>query len=178
MEFARNIHSAGTDLLTLINDILDLSKIEAGKMDLYLETFDAAQMAGEVASTIQPLVDKRGNRLEVEIAMPQDTANALVPNLITQPLIENAIKYGVARSQAPVRLEVIAHAEGGMLVLEVRNDAGDADAPPPPGGTRTGLRNIANRLQLHYGVAASLAAAPRPDGGYAAVIRLPLRKAQ
>jgi PAS domain S-box-containing protein len=62
------IHTAGRHLLALINDILDLSKIEAGKMDLYLETFDAAEMAQEVATTIQPLVDKKGNRLEVEVA--------------------------------------------------------------------------------------------------------------
>ena len=62
------IHNAGKHLLSLINDILDLSKIEAGKMDLYLETFDVAAMVHEVASTIQPLVDKHGNRLEVEVA--------------------------------------------------------------------------------------------------------------
>jgi sensor histidine kinase YesM len=114
------------------------------------------------------------NRLEPAIDMPPETANALVPNLITQPLIENAIKYGVARSQAPVRLDVIARVEGGMLVLEVRNGGGDAEAPPP-GGTSTGLRNVANRLRLHYGEEAGLAAAPLDDGGYSATIRLPLR---
>jgi two-component system LytT family sensor kinase len=116
------------------------------------------------------------NRLEVAIDVPPETANALVPNLITQPLIENAIKYGVARSQAPVRLDVIARADGDTLVLEIRNDGGDARTPPP-GGTSTGLRNVANRLRLHFGEGASLAAAPRADGGYAATIRLPLRTA-
>lgn len=117
------------------------------------------------------------NRLILAIDVPSETTDALVPNLITQPLIENAIKYGVARSQAPVRLEVIARADGDMLLLEIRNDAGDADAPPP-GGTRTGLRNIADRLLLHYGDAASLVTGPLADGGYAATIRLPLRRRQ
>ncbi len=64
------IHTAGKHLLALINDVLDLSKIEAGKMDLYLEAFDVPAMAREVVDTIQPLIDKRGNRLEVDI--PQD----------------------------------------------------------------------------------------------------------
>ena len=116
------------------------------------------------------------NRLEVAIVVPPEVANALVPNLITQPLIENAIKYGVARSQASVRLDVIARTESGVLILEIRNGGGDAEAPPP-GGTRTGLRNVADRLRLHFGEAARLDAAPREDGGYAATISLPLRTA-
>src|SRR6185503_15831481 len=59
------IHDAGKHLLGLINDVLDLSKIEAGKMDLYLETFDVPEAVRGVAATIQPLVEKNGNTLEV-----------------------------------------------------------------------------------------------------------------
>jgi len=61
----RKIHAAGKHLLTLINDVLNLSKIEAGKMDLHLETFEIAAMLQDVVSTIAPLVEKNGNRLEV-----------------------------------------------------------------------------------------------------------------
>lgn len=62
----QKIHGAGKHLLSLINDILDLSKIEAGKMTLFLEDFNVAQMVNEVAATVSPLVAKNGNRLEVQ----------------------------------------------------------------------------------------------------------------
>ncbi len=60
------IHVAGRHLLGLINDILDLSKIEAGKMELYLETFDVASMIQDVVTTVHPLVEKKSNTLQVQ----------------------------------------------------------------------------------------------------------------
>ena len=66
----QKIHGAGKHLLSLINDILDLSKIEAGRMDLYLERFELESMLNDVVGTINPLVEKNGNKLVVE--MPDD----------------------------------------------------------------------------------------------------------
>ncbi len=64
----KKINAAGKHLLALINDILDLSKIEAGKMELFLESFDLAELIDEVASTIRPLVEKNANTLLIERA--------------------------------------------------------------------------------------------------------------
>jgi PAS domain S-box-containing protein len=59
----QKIHQAGRHLLVLINDILDLSKVEAGKMELYVESFDLATMIDDVVKTVDPLVRQNGNTL-------------------------------------------------------------------------------------------------------------------
>ena len=61
------ITRAGKHLLALINDLLDISKIEAGKMQLFLETLDIAQLTQDVLTTVQPLAAKEGNQLEAHL---------------------------------------------------------------------------------------------------------------
>ena len=70
----------------------------------------------------------------------------------------------VARSSEPVELEVIARSREGRLELLVRDNGGNAAAPPPR-GERVGLSNVSERLRLHYGDEASFEAAPRAEGG-------------
>ena len=63
----QKVNAAGKHLLGLINDILDLSKIEAGRMDLFLETFEVGQLVRDVEAIVQPLVEKNGNTLVVDL---------------------------------------------------------------------------------------------------------------
>jgi two-component system LytT family sensor kinase len=115
-------------------------------------------------------------RLKVTIDVPKPLLGACVPNLITQPLIENAIKHGVGRSSAPVHLELIARDWGGKLSIEVRDDGGNAKEGPPL-GTQVGLRNVAERLRLRFGDQGTLTAGKRREGGFSARIVIPLTRA-
>ncbi|HEV7590164.1 MAG TPA: response regulator, partial [Longimicrobium sp.] len=89
------ISAAGKHLLALINDILDLSKIEAGKMELFLESFDVAEMIGEVASTIQPLVGENGNTLHMVLApdLGEIRADQMKVRQGLFNLLSNAVKF-------------------------------------------------------------------------------------
>lgn len=99
------VHSAGKHLLGLINDVLDISKIESGKMDLYLETFDVAQLIKEVSNTITPLVAKNSNKLKVicppEIGTMYADVTKLRQGLFN--LLSNASKF---TSEGTITLEV------------------------------------------------------------------------
>ena len=116
------------------------------------------------------------DRLKVRLDIPADLEDALVPSLITQPLVENSIKYAVARSSDVVELEVVASARDDRLELIVRDNGGNADAAPVKGG-HIGLTNVSDRLRVHYGDAAQLDAGPRPEGGFCNRLSLPLRHA-
>lgn len=114
-------------------------------------------------------------RLQVVIDVSPALQDALVPNLITQPLVENTIKYAVARSSERVNLAIVARDVDGRLSLTVSDDGGNADAPLQH-GTRVGLRNVSERLHLHYGAAASLTAGPASGRGFSAEISMPLKR--
>jgi CheY-like chemotaxis protein/anti-sigma regulatory factor (Ser/Thr protein kinase) len=89
------ISASGKHLLALINDILDLSKIEAGKMELFLESFDVAKMIDEVASSIGPMVEKNSNTLK--IASTPDLGSMYADQIKVRQgisnLLSNAVKF-------------------------------------------------------------------------------------
>ena len=87
--------NAARHLLGLINDVLDISKIEAGKMELFLETFPLAKLIGDVATTISPLIGKKGNRLVLEFPENIGTMHADATKLrqMLLNLLSNASKF-------------------------------------------------------------------------------------
>jgi PAS domain S-box-containing protein len=91
----RKINAAGKHLRSLINDILDLSKIEAGKMELFLETFDIKKMIEDVTNTIQPLIEKGNNTLEVRVCAQLGTMQADLTKVRQTlfNLLSNACKF-------------------------------------------------------------------------------------
>jgi len=96
VEFANVIHSAGTDLLQLIDDILDLSKVEAGKMDIHPERFPLPQLLEYVRATFQPLTVEKGLGFGVQVA--PDVPEHLYtdePRLrqVLRNLLSNAVKF-------------------------------------------------------------------------------------
>ena len=91
----RKIQSAGKHLLSLINDVLDLSKIEAGKMGLHLETFDVSLMVEEMVTTLQPAIAKNANNVQVRMAgdVGMMRADATKVRQILFNLMSNACKF-------------------------------------------------------------------------------------
>ncbi|WP_203291527.1 sensor histidine kinase [Maricaulis parjimensis] len=115
------------------------------------------------------------DRLRVEIDLDPRVADALVPTLILQPLLENAVKYAVSATSDPVRVSVRAvPSEPGRLKITVSDTGAGAGNPGVSSGTGVGLANIRSRLDVLYGDRASMKAGPTEDGGFSVVLELPM----
>ena len=125
----KKIHSAGSHLLSLINDVLDLAKIEAGKTTIFLETFDVPKMVGEVVSTIDTLVKKNGNRLKVEVdaAIGEMRADITKVRQALFNLLSNAAKF---THNGVIRLVVQGEQKDG--VAWIRMSVSDSGIGIPP----------------------------------------------
>ena len=114
------------------------------------------------------------NRLEVEQTIDDDALDALVPNLVLQPIVENALEHGVSRVGSG-RVEISAKREGAHVVLSVRDNGPGLDAKSASG---VGLANTRARLAQLYGDSATLALTEAEGGGVLAVITVPYREAR
>ncbi|GAB5536084.1 MAG: histidine kinase [Rubricoccaceae bacterium] len=110
-----------------------------------------------------------GDRLRVEWYVAPEVASSRVPGWLLQPLVENAVKHAVAKTERPVTLELAIHMEEDLLCIRVQDDGpgGDAEA------VGLGLSAIQRRLSVLYGTAATLTAHSHPGGGFVVIMRVP-----
>jgi LytS/YehU family sensor histidine kinase len=117
-----------------------------------------------------------GPRLRICLDVEPDTPDAYVPTFLLQPLLENAIRHGIAPRPEPGRVEVHVRRDGECLQLEVRDD-GPGFSAQPAGADGVGLANTRARLFHLYGAAQRLETSNDPRGGCAVTITLPFRVA-
>ncbi len=184
------IHASGNHLLSLINNILDLSKIEAGKMDLFLESFGISRVIEDVVSTVRPLVEKNGNTLEVHCAADLGTMHADLTKVRQSlfNLLSNACKF---TENGTITLEASRELLGGVdwIKFSVSDTGigmppeqmeklfqpfvqGDASTSRKFGGTGLGM-TITHRFCEMMG--GEITAKSEPGRGATFTIRLPAR---
>ena len=116
------------------------------------------------------------DRLQIVVRAQPATRSCLVPPLILQPLVENAIRHGTSAVEGTGCVSVEASEAGGVLTIEVCDDGPGLSAGPSRPGTGTGVPNTRERLQHAFGDEASLTLEPRESGGLCATVRLPARR--
>jgi signal transduction histidine kinase len=147
----QKIRSAGRHLLGLINDVLDLSKVEAGKMKLYLETFDVAGVVNEVVATVQPLVEKNANTLQVRCAPEAGQLREDMTKVrqVLLNLLSNASKF---TEKGTISLDVTRENDvtGTWVVFRVR-DTGIGMTPEQMGKLFQAFTQADGSTQRKYG---------------------------
>ena len=194
-EDLNKVHSAGTHLLSLINDVLDLSKIEAGRTELFLEDFSLQELINSVTATVEPLINANDNQLRLEIAegeieLHQDLTK-LRQSLLN--LLSNAAKFTdkgeVTLTATPYELEDrhwlklsvrdtgigIAADKHGQLFDEFSQ--ADASTTRQYGGTGLGLA-ISRRFCQMMGGDIELTSSPGEGSTFTISIPLELDDAQ
>ena len=115
------------------------------------------------------------DRLTIEMEVHPNALDAMVPHLLLQPLVENALRHGIERREDGGVLQITVHPHLDTLDIEVRDNGPGLSASHVREGT--GVRNTRDRLVHLYGDAQSFALEPRPGGGAIAAVTIPYRRA-
>lgn len=117
------------------------------------------------------------DRMGVEIDLPEELRKVLVPSLILQPLVENAVKHGACRKAGGVTIAIRARQEAGRLWLLVENDMALADQLPGAASFGIGLRNVGERLARRFPGASGYHYGRTGDGRFRVTLTMPIRTA-
>lgn len=167
---ARSGNAAAADLITRLSELL---------RELVVERPDACVPLGEEISFVERYLAieraRFGERLRISISTSPEALDVLVPRLLLQPLVENALHHGLSRSPTSGAIGISATIADGWLTLSVTDD-GPGPAPGrPPAPERLGLGNTRSRLAALYGDRFELSLAATGDGAVA-VLRLPTER--
>jgi two-component system, LytTR family, sensor kinase len=136
----------------------------------------------EEAEYLQRYVDiqkvRFGERLRVSVDIPAEVLGAQVPDLLLQPLVENAIKHGIAKRVAGGSIRVKGERKDGSLYLSVYNDGPSFPEEWQTKGTGVGLANLRTRLKILHGDSAELRVTRAGTDGVEVVVTLPLRNGE
>jgi sensor histidine kinase YesM len=114
------------------------------------------------------------DRLHTSVNASPAALDCLVPPLLLQPLVENAVRHGISAVSSSGRVDVTATIDGDRLFISVRDDGPGMNAATPAPGSGTGLRNTRERLEQLYGPSAQLRISTPPDGGTRVQVEIPL----
>ena len=151
-EWVEHIHSSGNHLLALINDVLDLAKIEAGRLELHAEPFDVPSAVSESLAGLRPLAERKRLRLESAVEPVAVVADRGRFRQILYNLLSNAIKF--TPEHGTVRVEA-RRSDGEVLVAVV--DTGIGIAPEDQGHVFEEFRQVGDREQAQAGTGLGLA---------------------
>jgi len=160
---------AAVDMIVQLSDFLRRTLSEANRQEVALT--DEIEFARRYL-TIQQA--RFTDRLQLDIDMQDGLENAAVPNLILQPLVENAVKHGIAKRKEGGSVRVAASSEGDCLDLYVGNDGPNLPDDWNQRERSIGITNVCNRLRALYGDASSFDIRNRVGGGVEVAIRIPL----
>jgi LytS/YehU family sensor histidine kinase len=163
---------AAVDTIAALSDFLRRSLADSGRQEVRLrDEMDFVQRYLSIQKA------RFADRLNVDVDVPNELLDACVPNLILQPLVENAIKHGISRLRSGGTVHVSATAVRNVLILIVSND-GPVLAPPSDSRQDgIGVSNVRSRLRGLYGDASAFEMRGRPGGGLEVSISMPLRSA-
>jgi two-component system LytT family sensor kinase len=161
---------AAKRVVILLSDLLRRALAEGGVQEVPLaREIEFARSYLEIEQVRFP------NRLSVEVSIDPRVEQALVPHLVLQPLVENAVRHGIGPKAGPGTVRIEAGLDADAVRLSVLDDGLGPSADARSRGAGVGLANVRARLSRLYGDRASLECGARPEGGFQASVRLPLR---